>query len=347
MSSRIGVGFIGAGAIARLRHGPNLARIGGVDLVAVANRSQASGRSFADTFGIDTVHDDWRAVLADDRVDAVFISTWPYMHSQMSLAALEAGKHVFCQARLAMDAADARRMVSARDAAGLTTMVCPPPHGMQFADQIASIVGGGQLGQIRHLTVRDFSPAYLDPTTPLHWRQQETRSGTNTLTLGIVYEVLITWFALRAKWVQAGDAVFTAERPSEQGPGRVERPDAVFVTAGLENGALANLTLSAVAGGIPATEISAFGTEASLHWVGGPPNNEAGTLTLQRSPDWAGEPFAPDPASSWRVEAEFIDAVRSGRSGRPSWDTGLAYMQFVEAVEQSARTGRRVDLTTV
>ena len=245
----LGIGFIGAGGIARLRHGPGLQAIDGVELVAVANRSQESGRAFANQFGVARVYSNWRALLDDDDVDAVVIGTWPYLHSKLSIAALDAGKHVFCQARLAMDAADARRMVAAKQAAGKTTMVCPPPHGMRFAERIKSIVSNGELGRIFHLTVRDFTPAYCDPQTALHWRQSESRSGANTLTLGIVYEVLLTWFGIRANWVQAGDATFVNDRPDGDSLAPVERPDAVFVTAGLENGGLASIALSGVAGG--------------------------------------------------------------------------------------------------
>ena len=342
MSPRLGIGFIGAGGIVRLRHAPGLQGVEGVELVAVANRTTASAEKFAADFGVATVYSDWRGLLADDRVDAVFVGTWPYLHSEISEKALEAGKHVFCQARLAMDAADARRMLAAKAGTGLTTMVCPPPHGMRFGPRIKQIVDAGALGRIRHLVVRDFNPSYLDPSSPLHWRQSASLSGANTLTLGILYEVVLTWFGLRAEWVLAADATFVAERPAGDGPAAVERPDAVFVTAGLENGALASLDFSSNAGGAGATEISAYGTEASVHWTAGPPSNEGGSLTLRRAPDWKAERFEPDPDAGWRVEADFIAAVRSGSDGTPNWEMGLDYMQFVEAVEKSARTGRKV-----
>ena len=342
MSARVGIGFIGAGGIARLRHAPGLAAIDGVELAAVANRTAESGQRFAAEFGVKTVYADWRRLLDDEGVDAVFVGTWPYMHSEISEAALKAGKHVFCQARLAMDAADARRMLAARREGDLTTMVCPPPHGMQFTPRIRQIVESGALGQVRHLMVRDFNASYLDADTPLHWRQRASLSGTNSLTLGILYEVLLTWFGLRAEWVLAADATFVPERTAGDALGAVERPDAVFVTAGLENGGLASLTFSSNAGGVSETSISAFGTAGSLHWTGGPPNNEGGRLVLQEAPGWEDQQFRPDPAAGWQVEADFIAAVREGRDGRPSWELGLAYMQFVEAVEKSARSGQRV-----
>src|SRR5690349_17580563 len=98
-TNAVRIGFIGAGAIARSRHVPGLRAIPGVEFVAVAIRSRASSEAAAREFGIAHAAGDWREVLRRDDVDAVFIGTWPYTHREMSVAALEAGKHVFCQAR--------------------------------------------------------------------------------------------------------------------------------------------------------------------------------------------------------------------------------------------------------
>src|SRR4051794_33151952 len=95
------LGFIGAGGIARSQHLPNLKKIDGVKMVAVANRSRESSESVAKEYGIHEVMDDWKPLIARPDLDAIFIGTWPYMHREMSIAALKAGKHVFCQARMA------------------------------------------------------------------------------------------------------------------------------------------------------------------------------------------------------------------------------------------------------
>jgi len=94
MDSTLGIGFIGAGNNTRQRHIPGFAAIDGVRLVSVANRSEASSRRVAEAFGIERVAPDWKAVIADSEVDAICIGTWPYMHAEITIAALEAGKHV-------------------------------------------------------------------------------------------------------------------------------------------------------------------------------------------------------------------------------------------------------------
>ena len=111
MASAIRIGIVGAGDNTRVRHIPGLQAQEGVEIVSVCNRSQASSQRVAREFGIPTTHGHWRELIASDGIDAVVIGTWPYLHCPITLAALEAGKHVMTEARMAMDAGQARRML--------------------------------------------------------------------------------------------------------------------------------------------------------------------------------------------------------------------------------------------
>ena len=342
---RIGLGFIGAGDIVRTRHLPGFEKIPGVEFAAVANRSRESASRVAADFGIAEVCGDWREVIDHPNVNAVVIGTWPYKHSEYGIAALEAGKHVFSQARLAMDAADARRMVAAAAESDLTTMVCPPPHGMRVEPTVMRMVEDGFLGDPVHVVVRDFQPSYVEVSSPLHWRQVSEYSGFHTLTLGIFAEIVGRWFGSVAE-VSAVDATFTSERPLADGlgSGAVDRPDSVFVAGRMESGATAAFALSGVVGAPSGNVIEGYGLRGSLRYL-----VDEDRLLQASAPDWVEEevPIAPADEGGWRVEEEFIQAIREGRSGRPSWEEGLRYMRFVEAVEESARTGRSVAVSSV
>src|SRR2546423_12185694 len=102
MSDRIRVGVIGAGANTRLKHIPGLRTQNSVELVGLANRTEESSRKAAKELDIQKVYADWTELVKDPAIDAVCIGTWPYMHAQMTIAALDAGKHVLCEARMAM-----------------------------------------------------------------------------------------------------------------------------------------------------------------------------------------------------------------------------------------------------
>lgn len=111
-SSTIKVGIVGAGGNTRKHHIPKLQAQAGVEVVTVANRSRRSAGKVAREFGIPAVADHWQDVVQDPELDAVCIGTWPYLHAPITIAALEAGKHVLCEARMAMNAAEAQTMLA-------------------------------------------------------------------------------------------------------------------------------------------------------------------------------------------------------------------------------------------
>src|SRR5581483_9058834 len=95
------------------RHLPGLKKVPGVELVAVANRRRETAEQVAKEWGFKQVEDDWRKILDNPDVDAVFIAAPPLLHKEATLAALQAGKHVFCQARMARNYAEAKEMYEA------------------------------------------------------------------------------------------------------------------------------------------------------------------------------------------------------------------------------------------
>src|SRR5919199_5996840 len=106
----IRIGLVGAGGNTIARHIPGLQAIDGVDLVSVCNRSRASSEQVARRFGIPHIYDTWQELIAAPDTGAIVIGTWPYLHARATLAALGSGKHVLCEARMAMDAREAYAM---------------------------------------------------------------------------------------------------------------------------------------------------------------------------------------------------------------------------------------------
>ena len=107
------IGIIGAGANTRSRHIPGLRTQNSVEIVGVANRSLASSQKAAKELDIPKAYGDWTEIIADKSIEAVCIGTWPYTHAEMTIAALDAGKHVLCEARMAMNAREAHAMLAA------------------------------------------------------------------------------------------------------------------------------------------------------------------------------------------------------------------------------------------
>src|SRR5947208_14530409 len=146
---RLRIGLIGAGGNMRLRHIPGLRALPDVEITAVCNRRPESTAAVAQEFGITRTFEHWQDLVADADIDAVVIGTWPYLHCPISLAALGAGKHVLTEARMCMNAAEAREMlVAARRHPGLVTQVVPSPFGLKGQQVVQELLEGGFLGEL-------------------------------------------------------------------------------------------------------------------------------------------------------------------------------------------------------
>ena len=163
------IGIIGLGGICRTRHVPGLQKIEGVEIVAVANRSRESSAAAAAEYGIAHVCEDWQEIVAREDVDAVVIGTWPYKHRDISIAALEAGKHVFCQARMALNLTEALDMRAAAGMAARVAMLCPVPFGLSVDDTVRRLLAEGALGEVHTVRVLSMSNACVDPEAPATW----------------------------------------------------------------------------------------------------------------------------------------------------------------------------------
>jgi predicted dehydrogenase len=339
----IRVGFVGAGANTRKHHLPKLKAQPGVELVAVANRSKESGDRVAREFGIGRVHDDWQEIVEASDIDAVCIGTWPYMHSVMSIAALERGKHVLCEARMAMNAGEGWRMLEAsRKAPHLIAQLVPAPHTLEVDATIQTLLGEGFVGEVLAVELQASGGRFVEPDAPLTWRQDIGLSGHNILNMGIWYEAMMRWLG-PAQRVTAMTKVAVPHRKDATGaPHDVRVPDHVDILAQFRGGAVGHLRFSSVTGLALASEAWIFGSEGTLRL-------EADTLRLtggRRGESALREiPVPPKTRIGWRVEEEFVNAIRGREKvARTSFEDGVRYMEFTDAVTRSASTGQTVDV---
>jgi predicted dehydrogenase len=338
----IRIGLIGAGRNTRERHIPGFQKIEGVEIVAVANRSRESGRRVADQFNIPQVYDNWHELLEDDSISAVCIGTWPYMHSTLTIAALEKGKHVLCEARMAANAREAHAMLDAsRARPHLVTQIVPSPTTFKVDRLLQQLIAEGYLGDLLTVEVQVLGPDFVDTTSPLHWRQDRDLSGYNILSMGIWYEAMIRWVG-QATRVMAMTKVNVPQRRDENGNlHTVTIPDHVDILCQLANGAQAHMRFSAVTGLSAGNEVWLYGTDGTirldqrLNIFGG----RRGDTRLSEIPNPVEKQY------SWRVEEEFISAIHGKEQvTRTPFHVGVHYMEWTEAVTRSAQTGQAISL---
>ncbi|MBI2844039.1 MAG: Gfo/Idh/MocA family oxidoreductase [Armatimonadetes bacterium] len=151
--SKIKVGVIGCGGIARRRHFPALLAQPDVEVVAACDVDENCVQSVASEFGVPRVFSDYKDMLSMDEMDAVDICTPNFVHMAPTIAALEAGKHVLVEKPIARNAAEAARMVEAARKSGTKLMVA---HCFRFrsdSQALKRFVDGGAMGEIYYARV--------------------------------------------------------------------------------------------------------------------------------------------------------------------------------------------------
>lgn len=331
------IGLIGAGANTASQHIPGFRRNEGVEVTGVANRSAASSQRIADQFGIPVVFDSPEALCASPDIDAVCIGTWPYKHREFTIMALEAGKHVLCEARMARDLSEAEDMLAAAERhPDLVSQLVPAPFDFRLGPTITRLINEGALGDVLEVAVTVLNGSAIDPAVPLHWRQRTDYSGKNVMMFGIFVEVIHRWLGDHADVLASGDIVVPQRLDSETGQqAAVTVPDVYVVTGHLARGARITYHFSSVAAGSDASTIVVFGSKATLRWRMGD------TAVIQPH---GGQPteVTPDAGTDrgWKVEEDFVASIREGAPVRlTSFADGVRYMRVIEAAHNSYTSG--------
>jgi predicted dehydrogenase len=350
---KIRVGIVGAGSIVRSVHIPGLRRMPKCEVVAVANRSLESSRRAAAELGIPRAYRNWEQLLEADGIDAVLIGTWPYMHRSIALAALERGKHVFCQARMANDAAEAREMLAAsQQHPDLVCQLAPKRTSYKIDRALQRLIGERYIGDILSVDIQYVDHALLgkrdepdatfaDFDGEFDWRHDPEFSGYNMMDVGGTYESAMRWLGPGNR-IMAITKVQVPRRRDAQGNWRTASiPDYADVLYELGNGAPVHMKFAETAGLSAGNQIWIYGSDGTIHvdrtqriFVG-----RRGDKELREFPN------LPEHQFHHRAEEEFINAIRGiEKVTLNTFDIGVQYMDFTEAVHRSAASGKAVYL---
>lgn len=145
----VGIGIVGAG-FARTTQIPGFRDCMGAKVVAIASRHRERAAEVAQEFGIEHVADDWQELVQRHDVDLVSIVTPPSTHMEITLAALEQRKAVLCEKPMALNAAEAARMVEKARSANVLALI---DHELRFLNSRRAMRGmlqTGAVGTVRH-----------------------------------------------------------------------------------------------------------------------------------------------------------------------------------------------------
>ena len=367
----VGYAFMGAAHSQAWRTAPHAFDLPLRPVLAVlCGRDRAATEAAARRYGFGDVETDWHALLERDDVQLIDVCTPGDSHAEISVAALDAGKHVLCEKPLANTVAEAEAMAAAAiraRARGIRSMVGFNYRRVPALVLARELIASGRLGDIRQVRASYLQDWLTDPAFPLTWRLQKEHAGSGALgDLGAHVVDLAQYLTGQLiAGVSGVTATFVPERPLPGGPpgatGPVTVDDAVAFTARLGSGALATFEATRFATGRKnALRIEVNGARGSLAFDLERLNelefadDAADPLTRGFRRILVTEPGHPYLSAWWppghvlgwehtftHEVRDLVTAIAGGTDPEPSFADGLQVQQVLDAVAASAAAGSR------
>ena len=332
----------------------------GWEVKALCSRNRDKARQAAEAAGVADIHTDALELIHRDDIDAVAVTTPPRAHHPLSIAALQAGKHVLCEKPFAIDAGQAAQMRDAAKRSGKTAMV---GHEFRYTPQrayIKALLDEGAIGRFQLCTIELFLDRFVTrEPRPLTWMASAAEGGGVLGALGSHYvDGLRHWFGE----VSAATGRLATLRPDVVDPAtqevvKSETDDAFLFTLEFEGGGLATMSASFAATPARGARIVVMGERGTLiAEQPGPNPMEDGIVVASRdgaplkplATPAAYTPFTDDRdhrlmAFRMLVRA-FNQGIAQGTSPSPNFTDGWRCQQVLDAIRESSIWGRTVAL---
>jgi predicted dehydrogenase len=367
----IGSGFMGrAHSIALHSVAATFGQDYQVHCAVLADESPQRAQQAAASMGFDRSTGDWRDLLADPGIDVIDICTPNHLHAEMALAALAAGKHVYCEKPLALDVRESTAIVNAARKAGVRTAIgfnyiCNPM--VQTARQM---IEAGELGEIV-----SFSGSYVedymgDPRAPFTWRCERRLAGSGALA-DLGSHLINMAHVLLGPVARVNGVIRTVHKQrtvTTTGAVReVENEDIAQALVEFGSGVPGTMDISRVATGYKCgLQVQVVGTLGSVlfdqermnelrFYRAGESIGRHGFRTILAGPqhqDYAA--FCPAAGHGLGINdlkvievRNLLRAIRTGGNAWPDFAEGLRVQQVMTAIERSAASGRWTDVSEV
>ena len=274
MSKEINVGIVGTKFMGRAHSNAYMDVHHFFDLPArpvmraACGRNAADLKAFAQRFGWQTTETSWERLVARDDVDMVDICTSNVTHMPIAVAAARAGKHVFCEKPIAMNAEEARQMLDAAQEAGVRHMVAFNYRRVPAIILARQLIDEGKIGTVRHFNAVYYQDWLVDPSFNIVWRHDVKEGGSGAHGDMNAHTVdLARYLVGEIEAVSGAKEIFVKERPLADGSGMgtVTADDALYFIARFRDGALGSFMATRFATGRKNyLRLEIFGSEGSL-----------------------------------------------------------------------------------
>jgi predicted dehydrogenase len=259
------VGVIGA-SYAAGSHLPVYARLPEIEVTAIATAHRDTAEAAARRFGIPAAYDDYRRLCQSDQVDLVDVVTRPSLHPPMAIAALQAGKHVLCEAPLAPDTAGGTEMADAAHAAGTHAVVDLQSRFSPGLWHLRRLVRDGWLGRVHNIHATAFYPTFTRPEQAAAslWCADATTGASSLRVHGLHTADLITWIFGPLTDVTGHTATRESTWRGPDGPISATSADSSALTARTTGGALCTIHTSWIAWHGSGWRLEVYGSDGHL-----------------------------------------------------------------------------------
>lgn len=343
-------------------------------------RHQESLKAFADRWGWEQTETDWKKMVRRDDVDIVDISAPQYLHYEIAMEALKAGKHVFCEKPLAMNLAQAREMYELAEKKGVTHYLNHNYRRCPAVRLARRLIDEGKIGRIFHWRGAYLQSWIVDPKFPLTWHLQKQFAGSGPHGDLNSHSVdLARYLVGDIRKVTCMTAQFIKERPlSDEAAsgtfggvskgvemGKVTVEDAAFMTVEFANGALGSFEATRFAPGRKNYNFfEIYGSKGSLafdvermnelqFFSNDDPSYAQGFRTILATEagqhDYISNWWPPGHIIGYEHEfvhavVDFCDAIDKKKKIEPNFYDGMKEMEVLDAGLRSAETGKVVEL---
>jgi predicted dehydrogenase len=313
-------GLVGCGDISEKRVAPALREVTGSRLVAVARAQAQKAADFAARHGASRSYADWRELVRDEELDAVYVATPVRLHAEQAVAAAEAGKHVLCEKPMALDPASCERMIGAARAHRVRLGVAYYRHHYPLVRRLRALLDSGEIGRPVLAGMQAFEPFDAPVGHPRAWLLRRSESGGGPMADFGCHrvEVLLDLLGPLAE----AHGISTRARFRER-----EVEDTCIATLRFESGAAAVVTVTHAAQERRDT-LEIFGTRGSAHVA----VLNAGVVRIVTASGEREESHPPHANLHQPLVEDFVTAVREGREPTVTGAVGLEVARAVEAI---------------
>ncbi|MGI6210018.1 MAG: Gfo/Idh/MocA family protein [Anaerolineae bacterium] len=328
----VGWGIVGCSDIVERRAGDAIRSQPQSEIIAFHSRRLDRARAFAERYGAQAYYDDLDQLLADDRINVVYIATEVDRHAEQAIAAARAGKHVLVEKPMALDVDQCRAMIQAAEESGVQLEVAYYARFLPKPQAMREVIARGELGKVVRAVIRVIGYYNPDPSDPKRWRVTGRGGGNMLADVGSHRLDLLAYLMDSRPVVVVG----LADRLSMH----YEAADTETALVRFDNGAHVTVLANA---NVPHpgrfSSIEIYGTEGSL--LTDPWSAEPVTVTGSDRAPIAVEQVA---NAHFPMIDDFARAIAEGRAPRFTGRDGLWATAVIAGTYESQRTGRIIEI---